>query len=106
RTRRHVEIAVVAWILSVAISGLVAIAQVKWGPAVLASFTTTPADAAAGFPGRQIGLSGHPNDLGAAAAIAIAPALLFATSRTLGRRLTFLFVILASLVVSCIALSV
>jgi O-antigen ligase len=104
RDRRHVEIAVAAWILSVAISGLAALAQVIWGPLLFASFTTATTPQG-GFAGRQIGLSGHPNDLGAAAAIVIGPGILFAASRLWTRTKRYLFVAMLCLVLVCIALS-
>jgi O-antigen ligase len=105
RDRRHVEIAIGAWILSVGISGLAAVAQVKWGSLLFASFTTVPLDIGGGYVGRQIGLSGHPNDLGGAAAIVVAPAILFATTRVWARAQLYVFVGLLCLVLTCIALS-
>jgi len=109
RSRRHVEIAIGAWIVSVAVSGLGAIAQVALGPNVFAFFTTVSKVAGAGqnvsFVGREIGLSGHPNDLGGAAAVAVPPAILFAMegARTSVKR--FAFIGLLCLVFACIILS-
>ena len=106
RGRRHVEIAIAAWILSIGISGLAAIAQVKWGPLVLGSITVVPQFATGvGFVGRQVGLSVHPNDLGGAAAIGAAPAILFATIRVWPRVPRAVFVGLLCLVLACIVLS-
>jgi O-antigen ligase len=106
RTRRHVEIAVAAWIVSIAISGIAAIVQVKWGALVFSSFTTLPSNAG-GFAtgGREIGLSGHPNDLGGAAAVVVAPAILFATSRIATEAQRYAFIGMLSLVLAAIALS-
>jgi O-antigen ligase len=106
RNRRHVEIAIAAWILSNAISGLAAIVQVKWGALVFASFTTVPLDPlGVGYAGREIGLSGHPNDLGGAAAIVVAPAILFAARSIWTRAQPYAFMGLLGLVLACIVLS-
>lgn len=106
RTRKHIEIAIGAWIASIALSGLAAIIQVKWGAEVFAAFTTVPQFSLGyGFPGRQIGLSQHPNDLGAAAAIAAAPAILFATTRVTTETYRYLSVALLCLVLAGIVLS-
>lgn len=105
RRRRHVEIAVAAWILSIAVSGLAAIAQVKWGTFLFAPFTTISFAGTLGFAGRQIGLSGHPNDLGGAAAIAVAPAILFAALRIWSEAQRYAFTALLCLVLACIVLS-
>jgi O-antigen ligase len=109
RSRRQIEVAIAAWIVSVGVSGLAAIVQVLWGAAVFTSITTIPTSAASGLPvafsGRQIGLSLHPNDLGGAAAIVMAPAILFATSRIWTNGKTLVFTGLLFLVVACVALS-
>jgi len=106
RGRHHVEIAIAAWILSIGISGLAAIAQVNWGPFVFGSITVVPQFATGvAFVGRQIGLSGHPNDLGGAAAIVVAPAILYATIRVWPRVPRGVFVGLLCLVLACIVLA-
>lgn len=109
RTRRHVEVAIVAWIISLAISGLAAIAQVRLGQEVFASFTTIQVDPITGFTGpyagRQMGLSEHPNALGGAAAVALAPAMLFAASRIWTEAKRYVSIGLLGLVLACIALS-
>lgn len=105
RTRRHVEIAIAVWILSIGISGLAAIAQVLFGQDVFASFTTKESLALSGFVGRQTGFSLHPNDLGGSAAIGVAPAILFTASRIWGVRRRYAFIGLLCLVLACIALS-
>ena len=106
RNRRQLVIAIAAWILSVAISGLAAIAQVTWGPLVFASFTSIPlGEVAAGFAGRRVGLSLHPNDLGATSAIALAPAILFAASGTSTATRRYASIGLLGLVMAGVALS-
>jgi O-antigen ligase len=106
RDRSHVEIAIGAWVLSVGISGLAAIAQVRWGALLFASFTTVPLDPlGVGYAGREIGLSGHPNDLGGAAAIVVAPAILFAATSIWTGAQRYAFIGLLGLVLACIVLS-
>jgi len=105
RTRRHIEIAIAMWILSIAISGLAAIAQVLFGQGIFASFTTNEGPTLSIFLGRQIGFSLHPNDLGGSAAIVVAPAILFAASRIWSVRMRYVFGGLLCLVLACIALS-
>jgi O-antigen ligase len=101
RTGKHVQIAVAAWIVSIAMSGLAAIAQVAFGPDAVASITI----AVPRFFSRQVGLTGHPNDLGGSSAIAVAPAMLFATSRLLNSAKQLIFLGLLCLVLAAIALS-
>jgi O-antigen ligase len=101
RNRRHVEIAVAAWILAVAMSGLAAIAQVLFGQGVLAPLTIPVPT----FFSRQVGLSQHPNDLGGASAIVVASAILFAASTIWTGARRYVFTGLLGLVVAGIALS-
>ncbi len=101
RNRRHVEIAVAAWILSVAMSGLGAIAQVLFGQGVLAPLTIPVPT----FFSRQVGLSQHPNDLGGASAIVVVPAILFAASRIWTGARRYVFMGLLGLVVAGTAVS-
>jgi hypothetical protein len=71
RTREHIVIALALWTISVAIDGSAAILQ-----ALGVSALGGPLE-----NGRALGLTDHPNDLGAASAIALVPALMLATSR-------------------------
>jgi hypothetical protein len=70
RTRRHVIVAITLWGLSAAVNGVGAISQVA-GIGDLAG----PLEGS-----RATGFTDHPNDLGAAAAVALVPCLLLATS--------------------------
>jgi hypothetical protein len=77
RTRRQIIAALTCWTISSAFDGFAAILQVAHIGAL-------------GGPlegNRAIGLTDHPNDLGAACAIALVPALMLATSRLPGRGL-------------------
>jgi O-antigen ligase len=75
RTRRQIVVALGCWTFSSALNGFAALLQVmdvSWlGGALEGS--------------RATGLTDHPNDLGAACAIALVPALMLATTRLPGR---------------------
>jgi O-antigen ligase len=75
RTRRQILVALGCWTFSSALNGFAALLQVidvSWlGGALEGS--------------RAAGLTDHPNDLGAACAIALVPALMLATTRLPGR---------------------
>ena len=106
RTQTHVETAIRLWILSVAVSGLAAVAQVILGQGVFTAFTSNEGPEFTVFIGRQIGFALHPDDLGGCAAIAVAPALVYASSSVWGARARFSSIVMLSLVMACIALSV
>jgi O-antigen ligase len=77
RTRRQIIIALTCWSISAAFDGFAAMLQVAHISAL-------------GGPlegNRAIGLTDHPNDLGAACAIALVPGLMLATTRLPGRGL-------------------
>ncbi len=76
----HVERAIVLWVTSAAITGAAAIGQYLFGD-VIPSTTR--------FYGRMTGFTQHVNDLGGVTSIALAPAVVLATSgsRRAGRRL-------------------
>ncbi len=69
RTVDHVRLAAFAWVLSAGLNGAAALVQLAWGD-VVPGTSTTP------FFGRMVGLTGHPNDLGAICAIALPVGLL------------------------------
>jgi O-antigen ligase len=75
RTRQQIVVALGCWTFSSALNGFAAVLQVmdvSWlGGALEGS--------------RAVGLTDHPNDLGAACAIALVPALMLATTRLPGR---------------------
>jgi O-antigen ligase len=76
RTRRQIVIALGCWTFSSALNGFAALLQVLG-----VSFLGTGALEGS----RATGLTDHPNDLGAACAIALVPALMLATIRLPGR---------------------
>jgi O-antigen ligase len=75
RTRQQIVVALGCWTFSSALNGFAALLQVmdvSWLGGELEG-------------SRAIGLTDHPNDLGAACAIAVVPALMLATTRLPGR---------------------
>jgi hypothetical protein len=76
RTRPHVLAAMTLWTISAAVDGFAAITQVAGVDTIAEPLLGT----------RATGLTDHPNDLGAACAIALVPALMLATSRLPGQR--------------------
>ena len=76
RTRRQVVVALGCWTFSSALNGFAALLQVI-GVSLLGTGALEGS--------RATGLTDHPNDLGAACAIALVPALMLATSRIPGR---------------------
>jgi O-antigen ligase len=68
RTRQHLYVAIALWSASAAVNGVAAISQVVHTHQ------------------RAKGFTDHPNDLGGAAAVALIPALMLATTPTLMRR--------------------
>jgi len=68
RTEGQVKLATQFWVISVALSGAAAVAQVLWGPTVIPG-------AAAGFGGRLTGLAPDVNAFGGMCAVALVPAL-------------------------------
>ena len=95
-TARHLYLALVAWVASIAVSGLVAVAQFSVGGVL---------QHANAVPGRFPGLTEHVNDLGGAAGIVFVPALLLVTiarprSVTRGTSLAMLLLVVAAMVLS------
>jgi O-antigen ligase len=76
RTRRQVVVALGCWTFSSALNGFAALLQVT-GVSLLGTGALEGS--------RATGLTDHPNDLGAACAIALVPALMLATTRIPGR---------------------
>jgi O-antigen ligase len=76
RTRRQIVVALGCWTFSSALNGFAALLQVM-------DVTFLGTGALEGS--RATGLTDHPNDLGAACAIALVPALMLATTRLPGR---------------------
>lgn len=95
-TAGHLYLAVVAWVTSIAVSGLVALAQLSVGDVFRVANAVS---------GRYPGLAEHVNDLGGAAGIVFVPALLVVTmtrSRSLRRwgGLAMLLLVVAGMVLS------
>lgn len=73
QTPRHVRIAITCWTMSVALSGVASIIQLRLGDVIP---STSP------IWGRMTGFAQHPNDLGASTAIALVPAIMLASVLT------------------------
>ncbi|MCA1703865.1 MAG: O-antigen ligase family protein [Actinobacteria bacterium] len=71
--REHVHRAVWLWVISIAVTGLGAIAQFFFGDVIPSTATHF---------GRMTGFTQHVNDLGGATSIALAPAVAFAVDRS------------------------
>ena len=94
-SRRHLRLAVGMWTISIAIDGLAAIAQARGLSLPLAGQV---------MGGRMSGYTEQINDLGGAAAVAVAPALaLVATASRLSRQLLWVLVLLG--IVAALVLS-
>jgi len=89
----QVRTAVACWVVSLAISGAVAVAQLFW------------VDRTAGFLSRMTGFTHHPNDLGASAAVAFIAAVWLATSSPRSMRFPFAGVVAVAMVGTGIVLS-
>lgn len=74
---KHVVAAVSFWTIGCAVSGLGGLAQTLIDPAIIPLTES--------MVGRAVGFTGHPNDLGASLAIALAPSLALATGGVLSR---------------------
>jgi len=96
RRSDQVRTAVVCWVVSVAISGAAAVAQLFWGDVI-------PGTAVAG--GRMTGFTQHPNFLGASAAVAFIAAIWLATSSPRSMPFPFAGVATVALVGTGIVLS-
>lgn len=96
RTRQQLLFAVSLWTLSMALSGFAAIAQVMGVESIAGALEGN----------RATGFTDHPNDLGAAASVALVPALMLATrpggGASIARTMRWLVV---ALIASAIALS-
>ena len=96
RRSDQVRTAVVCWVVSLAISGAGAVAQLFWGDVIPGT---------GGFSGRMTGFTQHPNFLGASAAVAFIAAIWLATSSPRSMPFPFAGVVAVALVATGIVLS-
>lgn len=78
RTHKQIVCALALWILSAAIAGSAAIAQVLWGFKAIPSGLAGPDFSVVG---RMAGVTLHPNDLGAITSLAVVPCLVLLTRK-------------------------